>query len=232
MKRYSGAAALLLLAGCLNAADTTNTITLPFDMDLPDGVGEGWTAGVADVPETELLNVNLAGDLRVLPSPLPGREALYLAGSNVSGTIFMFQQRRFTGLLPNEQYEVELEVEFATNYHQDCTTGIGPATFLKAGVALIEPAAEPDGQGILRMTIDKGTGATAGDYTQQGDVRNGASGCPTTGTYTIKETTRRSQPLRLVTDAFGGFWLWVGIESTAPGRPEIYIGGIIVTLTR
>jgi hypothetical protein len=187
---------------------------------------------VADIPETELQNVSFVGDLRVLPSPLPNREALYVAGNNVSGTIFMFQQRRFTGLLPNEQYEVELEAEFATNYHQGCTTGIGPATFLKAGVALIEPAAEPDGQGILRMTIDKGTGATAGDYTQLGDIRNGASGCPTPGTYTIQTTTRRSQPLRLVTDAFGGFWLWIGIESTAAGRPEIYFGAMIVTLTR
>jgi hypothetical protein len=187
---------------------------------------------VADVPETELLNVNLAGDLRVLPAPLPGREALHLAGTNVGGSIFMFQQRRFTGLLPNEQYEVELEAEFATNYHQGCTTGIGPATFLKAGVALIEPAAEPDGQGILRMTIDKGTGSSAGDYAQLGDIRNGASGCPTPGTYTIANTTKRSQTLRLLTDAFGGFWLWIGIESTGAGRPEIYIGAIIVTLTR
>jgi hypothetical protein len=228
MKRYSGAAALLLLAGCLNAADTTNTISLPFDFDE---VGEGWTAGVADVPETELQNVNFVGELRVLPAPLPNRDALYLAGDNVSGSIFMFQQRRFTGLLPNEQYQVELEAEFATNFHQGCTTGIGPATFIKAGVALIEPAVEPDGQGILRMTIDKGTGATAGDYTQLGDIRNGASGCPVPGTYTIQTTIMRSQPLRLVTDAFGGFWLWIGIESTAAGRPEIYFGGVIVTLT-
>jgi len=228
MKRYSGAAALVLLAGCLNAADTRSTISLPFDFDE---VGEGWTTGVADVPETELQNVNLAGELRVLPSPLPGRDALYLAGNNVSGTIFMFQQRRFTGLLPNEQYEVALEAEFATNFHQGCTTGIGPATFIKAGVALIEPAAEVDGQGILRMTIDKGTGATAGDYAQLGDIRNGAEGCPAPGTYTIQTTIMRSQSLRLVTDAFGGFWLWIGIESTAAGRPEIYFGGVIVTLT-
>lgn len=230
MKRYSGAAALLLLASCLNAADTTNTISLPFDFDA-EGVGDGWTAGVADVPETELLNVNLAGDLRVLPSPLPGRDALYLAGNSVGGSIFMFQQRRFTGLLPNEQYDVALEAEFATNFHQGCTTGIGPATFIKAGVSLIEPAAEVDGQGILRMTIDKGTGATAGDYAQLGDIRNGAGGCPTPGTYTIQTTIMRTQPLRLVTDAFGGFWLWIGIESTAAGRPEIYFGGVIVSLT-
>jgi hypothetical protein len=229
MKRYSGAAALLLLAGCLNAADTTNTVSLPFDFNV---VGEEWIAGVADVPETEVLNLNFAGDLRVLPSPLPNRNALYLAGDNVSGTIFMFQQRRFTGLVPNEQYDVALEAEFATSYHQGCTTGIGPATFIKAGVALIEPAAEPDGQGILRMTIDKGTGATAGDYTQLGDIRNGADGCPVPGTYTIQTTIMRSQSLRLVTDAFGGFWLWIGIESTAAGRPEIYFGGMIVTLTR
>lgn len=228
MKWYSGAAALLLLAGCLNATDTSSTISLPFDFDE---VGEGWTAGVADVPETELLNVNLAGDLRVLPSPLPDRNSLYLAGTNVGGTIFMFQQRRFTGLLPNEQYEVALEAEFATNFHQGCSTGIGPATFLKAGVSLIEPAAEVDAQGILRMTIDKGTGATAGDYAQLGDIRNGASGCPSPGTYTIQTTVMRSQPLGLVTDAFGGFWLWIGIESTAAGRPEIYLGGVIVTLT-
>ncbi|HSE50746.1 MAG TPA: hypothetical protein VLB00_01060 [Gemmatimonadales bacterium] len=230
MKRYSGAAALLLLAGCLNAADTTNTISLPFDIDA-DGIGEGWTVGVADVPEAELPNVNFVGDLRVLPASLPNRDALYLAGNSVNGTIFMFQQRRFTGLLPNEQYEVALEAEFASNFNQGCTTGLGPATFIKAGVALIEPAAEPDAQGILRMTIDKGTGATAGDYVQLGDIRNGLTGCPVPGLYAIQTTVMRSQSLRLVTDAFGGFWLWIGIESTAAGRPEIYVGGIIVTLT-
>jgi len=228
MKRFSGAVTLLLVAGCLNAGDSSNTISLPFDFDV---VGEGFTAGVAEIHQDDLSEVELVGELRALPDPLPDRDGLYLAGTNTGGSLFLFMVKRFTGLLPNETYDAELLVEFATNIHQGCNTGVGPTTFVKAGASNLPVESIADITGIFRMSIDKGTGAAAGQFTQHGDIRNGAIGCPTPGTYAVRTTEFRSQAASLTTDEFGGFWLWVGLESTAPGRPEVYFGGVVLRLT-
>jgi hypothetical protein len=227
MKRTWGVVAVVLLAGCLSAGDSSNSIELPFDFNV---VGENWTAGVSDVPAAQVGTVNLTAELRALPAGLPSRNALYLAGTNTTGSMFIFMEKRFTGLVPNLTYDAELAVEFASNIHQGCTTGIGTTTFIKAGASSVEPESE-EIQGVLRMIIDKGTGTSAGDYTQLGDIRNGEIGCPATGTWAIKTTAFRKQSLPVTTDNFGGFWLWVALESTAVGRPEVYFGGVILRLS-
>ena len=227
MKRYFGAAMVLLLAGCLNTEPATTV--LPFDLNV---VGENWTPGVVNVPVDRLAEVALTGDLRNLPSPLESnRKGLYLAGTNVTGDLLIYQQKRFTGLPANTTYTAALTVEFATDIHNGCTTGIGVSTFIKAGATLLELAPAQDGQGILRVIQNLGDHTNGGDFTRLGDIRNGVAGCPTPGTFARRTTITQTQPVTLTTDGVdGGIILFVGLHSSVVGRAEIYFIAIRLAL--
>jgi len=222
---------LLLLSGaCLNVEDA-NTNTLNFNFTQP-GFATTWALGVADVPAARLAEVTADGGERTLPAELSTNSpALYQSGTNVSGDLFVFHKKFYDGLRSNFTYKVSLQVGFVTNYHSGCTSGVGPAVVLKAGASSTEPLAIADAQGVLRMNIDKGTGTAAGDFTTLGDIRNGLTGCPTTGSFALNGTTQLRQTLDLTTDATGGFWLFLGTQSSASGqRHEIYITQLLVTL--
>ncbi len=226
MTRHLGAATILLLAGCLNTEP--NTITLPFDFNV---VGENWTPGVANVPIDRLADIGVVGELRNLPAPLnTTRQGVYLAGTNVTGDMFVYQQKRFRGLTANTTYTAMLTVEFATDIHAGCTTGIGASTFIKAGASLLELAPAPDGQGILRLAQNLGDHTNGGDFARLGDIRNGLPGCPTPGTLASRSTITQTQPVTLTTDIDGGFILFVGLDSSVAGRVEIYFLAIRLVL--
>ena len=150
----------------------------------------------------------------------------------VAGTVasFVFLKKRSTGLIPLARYTIALAVEYATNVQSGCTTGVGPSVWIKAGASDLEPLAVPDAQGVYRMNIDKGTQSAAGSFTQLGDIRSGLSGCPSSGTFALRTTGRQQQSLGINTDVDGAFWLFVGTQSTALARHEIYITHIRVTL--
>lgn len=223
-------AALLLLAGCLKVGPDANSTTLDFDMSIPNQAA-GWETGGADYPAAREADVNVVGAVRTLPSPLPtAQTALYQSGTNVTGDLFLFLKKRWTGLFPLTRYAVAIAVEYATDVHSGCTTGVGPGVVIKAGATELEPQAVPDNQGVNRMNIDKGAQTAAGDFVQLGDIRNGLSGCPTPGTFALRSTAREQQPVSITTDIDGAFWLFVGTQSSALARHEIYITHIRVTL--
>lgn len=219
MKRLSPTAALLL-AGCLGTTEATVRNTLDFDFNVH---GADHIAGVADVLESEVGAVGLVGDLRPLPAPLPTtRNAIYLSGTNVSGDLFLFQKKRWSGLPGNRTFTVSIQTEFVTNYHSGCTTGPGPAAFIKLGATLTEPLPAVDAQGVLRMNINKGAGINPGDFLQFGDIRNAEADCPSPGTYSPRLTSVMTQPTQMVTDVDGGFWTFIGIQSSFIGHQEIW----------
>lgn len=219
MKRYFGAAGILLLTGCLNTEPTASIFD--FDMNI---VGENWTPRAANVPADRLAEVGVVGEWRELPAPLPtARKAVYLAGTNVTGDLFLFTQKRFTGLAPNTTLTASFAVQFATNIHLGCTTGIGPTTLIKAGTSLAELTSEPDNQGILRVSANVGAHASAGDFTLLGDIRNGLPDCPTPGTFASRTTITQTQAITFTTDFDGGFILFVGLDSNVVGPIEFYL---------
>ena len=224
MKRFSVAAAAVLLAGCLGQGDVQNVVTLNFDFDI---VGEDWISGVADITPAQVPGVGLIAELKALPAPLPTtRDGLRLSGTTANGKLFMYSQKRFTGLAANTTYEVEVAVEFASDIHAGCTTGIGPVSYIKAGASVVEPVTTVDGQGVLRMNINKGTGSAAGDFIMQSDIRNENTGCPAPGTFGLRGGIYKPQAQMLTTDGFGGLWLWVGVETGANGPVDIYFSGM------
>jgi hypothetical protein len=204
--------------------DTHTSQTFNFDFN---DVQDGWVSGAADFPQAQAGAVGAFGAVQPLPAPLTTtKSGLYLRGTNVSGDLFLFQKRFFSGLAGLVTYTISLQLEVATSYQAGCTTGPGPATFVKAGVSVIEPVTTTDGQGVVRMNIDKGAGTAAGDFLQLGDIRNGLSGCPAAGTFGLKTTVLRTQPTTLTTGSDGGFWLFIGTQSSFAGQHEIYITGM------
>lgn len=224
------AAAVLLANGCLDTGTDSNAQTFDFNF-INAGADQAWGLGVADFPVARQAEVGVVGDLRPLPASLgtPGN-AHYQSGNNVSGDLFIFQQMYLTGLRPLASFRVSLQASFVTNYHTGCTTGPGPLVVIKAGMVNTEPRAEPDAQGVYRMNIDKGAGIAAGNFVQLGDIRNGLSGCPATGTFAERTTSRSDQPVDIVTDSFGGFYLFVGTQSSFAGQHEIYFTHLLLTV--
>jgi len=229
MIRALGTVAALVLAGCLDVEPATTG--LPFDFTI-QGLANGWTLGVADLPVARSTEVNAAGGEVSLPSAFTGfaGHSLYQAGTNVSGDLFLFHEKYIGSVRPNTTYKVSLQIEFVTNFHTGCTTGPGPLVVIKAGVTNVEPTASPDAQGVLRMNIDKGEGTARGVYAQLGDIRNGLAGCPATGTYAAHTTATIRQTELLRTDDLGGFFMFIGTQSSYAGRHEIYITALTLNL--
>ena len=228
MFRYIGAAALMLAAGCLSLDANANSISLPFDFHI---TGENFTPGLANVATGEIAGVNLVGELRNLPSPLDvNRKALYLSGTNPGNDLFLYSQKYFTGFVANRRYRATLQVSYASNFHDGCPTGVGAGTRIKAGVSEFPLEAEADNQGILRLNVDVGTPITSGDFASLGDIRNGLTDCPATGTYATRASLSQTQDFEFRTDATGGFVLWVGTHSNAAGRSEIYFTSLLLTV--
>ena len=102
---------------------------------------------------------------------------------------------------------------------------------IKAGVTSTQPVVTTDGQGIRRLNIDKGTGITnGGNFLQLGDITSGLAGCPTPGTYSAWGTPVRTQSTPLVTDATGGFFIFIGTQSSFVGAHQIYFTRMLLTL--
>jgi hypothetical protein len=102
---------------------------------------------------------------------------------------------------------------------------------IKAGVLADEPVVTTDGQGVFRMNIDKGAGTAKGLYTMGGDIRNGLALCPGTGgSFAVQATLAQTQATPLVTDAEGGFWLFLGTQSSFAGSHEIWFTRLRLTL--
>ncbi len=219
-------AALLLMAGCLSTEPATQT--LDFDLTQPI-LGDLWEPGGADFPVGSEAQVNLESDRRPVPESIGTANALYISGTNATGDLFVFQKKYWAGLPANRAFRASLRVDFISNVHSGCTTGVGPGVVIKAGVSAFEPRVDVV-QNVYRLALDKGTGTAPGDFAQLGDIRNGLTGCPSTGTYSVHATGTVRQSVDLVTDVSGGFWMFIGTQSSVAARHEIYVIGVHLVL--
>jgi len=228
---HAALAAALLSIGCLDA--TSNTVgTFPFNFTTPgSGFGEGWVAAIADLPAARVPEVELAGEYTALPVPFGEFTGIRQSGTNISGELFVFHKKWIqTPWSAGSRFRITIDLALLSDQHADCTSGAGREVLIKAGASGTEPVAAPDGQGILRLNLDKGVGASGGRFVQLGDIRNGLTGCPTTGNWKERRTEAAAQPETLTIDADGGFWIFFGTQSTFAGRHEVYFLEIRVTL--
>jgi len=215
--------AALFSTACLDTSGS-QVVTLTFDFSDPAlGLGDGWTVGAADVPADRVSEVDLIGGYGGLPDPFATFSGIRESGTSIEGSLFVFHKKWVQSPWgPGTQFRVLVDMAIVTSQHAECTTGPGPNVIIKAGAASEEPVVTTDGQGILRFSLDKGTGASGGRFVQLGDIRNPLGGCPEEGTWGARGTIRANQVETLTVDALGGFWIYFGTQSSYNGRHDIY----------
>lgn len=218
-----------LLAGCLDTGAPDNFFVADYQFGIPP-TPEGWSASVADFPAHQEGDVGFLGDVRPLPEELGSNlQGLYLRGDNISDDLFMYWFRRIDGLQPNAAYGVGFDVEYVTNVSRDCDVGVGPLTWIKAGIVNIAPARVLDQDGWYRMNIDKGDQSQGGaTVVNMGDIRNNRVGCVSGDPYSLWARHSGPNAVTVTTDANGALWIVLGTESGFEVAHDIYFTRLAV----
>ncbi len=189
-------------------------------------------AGFADLPvDYDQSIYELDHGHRPLPDGLEG-SGVYVQGHNRSDDLFMFLKRRVGGLRPDTAYVVFASIDLAANVPAGLI-GIGgspgESVFVKAGASTVEPLAEEDGNGYLRMNIDKGNQSRGGEsMVVLGNVANPEVA---DGEYRVKTLDNVEMPLGVTADSEGRVWLIVGTDSGFEGLSKFYYTRISYTLS-
>lgn len=192
---------------------------------------DGWIAGFADYNADQEESYELQEGLSPLPAPLDkNREAYLLSGMNRSDDLFMYLKRQVSGLKPNMGYQIDFNVQLASDA-RDGGVGAGgapgEAVGLGVGATVIEPVAMPNDDNFYEMNLDKiNQCCTDGkDMVVIGNVANGGD------VYEYK-TIERKGSYMATSDAEGNLWLIVGTDSGYEGRTSLYYTLIEIRLTQ
>jgi len=197
------------------------TQVFPFDFTASD---EGFVAGFADLPaDHDPEQFALQSGWTNLPPELGGKSALYISGVNRSDDLWMFWKRKAVGLIPGMVYEATFDLELASSAAAGMAGIGGPpgeSVFLKAGMSSVEPLVATDGEGWLRLNVDKGNQSQPGNAA----VLLGHAAKPDDGTtdYAIILRDNRSSRIRATADADGSMWLFFGSDSGFEGSTSLY----------
>lgn len=223
---------LVIFASCQKDEET--------ELDLPKEFiyyfqtnSEDWIGDFADYPNDP--NVEELYELEFsyskLPEPLNiNKGALKQSGTNRSDDLFMFIKKKINGLLPNKDYNISLEIEFATNAPSGAI-GVGGApgegVAIKAGGSTFEPLKVIDNyDNWYRMNIDKGNQQIDGkDMKKIGDFANGTD----LNTYKLK-TLKAISPLSIKSNSNGEIWIIIGTDSGFEATTTIYYNMIKVSI--
>ena len=217
----------LLIASCKKDGTPAKTETFTFDFN--NGL-QNWSVGFADYNESHG-DMELDSEIAALPAPLDTtKKGLKVQGHNRSDDLFMFIKHKVTGLAPNQNYRVKIELTFASNAPSGAV-GVGGApgesVFVKAGATKTEPLSTKKTDGTYEMNIDKGQQSNSGaDMKVIGDVANG------TDKFEYVSLTRNSgnQTITVKTDAQGACWLIAGTDSGFEGLTRLYYQQLKATL--
>ncbi|MDN3668048.1 hypothetical protein QWY93_01690 [Echinicola jeungdonensis] len=200
-------------------------LTFDFEENL-----EGWEGGFADYPVEDPERFELIYEHSILPDEIG--ETYYgakIGGQNLSDDLFMFLKKAITGLKPSTQYEVQFNIELASQYPEE-SVGIGGSpggsVFLKAGASSIEPLPIVQ-NGYYRMNIDKGNQSQDGnDMTNIGTI--GIEG--EEFRYELIQRGNGGTNFQAQSDGSGQLWLIIGTDSGFEGRTELYYNTINIHL--
>lgn len=201
----------------------------------------GWTAGFADYPLGQEEFYELFAGLKFMPRKLTRvpKRGFYIQGNNHSDDLFMFLKRRLNsqeGIVPNQIYQVDYEIIFASNAPSNCAgTGGAPGegVVLKAGASPIEPLAVAQPNGYYRMNVDIGDhqiGGTAASVA--GNIANGIP-CEQAASFSPFILIQRTHQHRfnVAANSAGELWLLVGTDSGFESLTRLYYQTIKVKLT-
>ena len=235
MNRYYFITLLLIgiiFTACDKCDEANNLVPMVFKFDFQSST-EGWIGDFADYPNDT--NVEdfyaLETSYSTLPSPLNTNEgAIRQSGKNRSDDLFMFVKKKITGLKPNTNYKIELEIEFATDAASDAI-GVGGApgegVYIKAGATTIEPNKVLNvSENHYRMNIDKGNQSQDGANMKLiGNFANGTN----LFVYKLKSLSTTT-PINVTSNSNGELWLIVGTDSGFEATTTIYYNSIKVNV--
>jgi cyclophilin family peptidyl-prolyl cis-trans isomerase len=199
----------------------TGTVVREFDFSSGD---QGFTFGFADLPaDYDPEFYNLVADHRNLPAELGVGKGLFISGINHSDDLWMFWKKKLTGLQPNTEYQVVLDIEMASNVAPGLV-GVGGApgesVYVKAGASQAEPLVAPDSEGQLRLTVDKGNQSTSGSAAAV--LGNVAKENDESEQYALLHRNNRSVQQSATTSADGSLWIFFGTDSGFEGATSLY----------
>jgi hypothetical protein len=140
----------------------------------------------------------------------------------------MFIKHKITGLIPNSTYQLQVQVNFASNAPTNAVGVGGPpgeGVTMKAGATITEPNKIIIG-GDYRMNIDKGNQTIPGvDMDTIGHI--GVS--DTTTLFTLINRNNSTHLFTITTDANGEVWVCIGTDSGFEATTTLYYNQITLT---
>ena len=206
------------------------TTVREFDFSSGD---QGFTSGFADLPaDYDPEFYNLVADHQNLPAELGVGKGLFISGINHSDDLWMFWKKKLTGLQPNTEYQVVLDIEMASNAAPGLV-GVGGApgesVYVKAGASQAEPLVAPDSEGQLRLTVDKGNQSTSGSAAAV--LGNVVKENDSSDQYAIVHRNNRSIQQSATTSADGSLWIFFGTDSGFESTTALYYTHAAAVLT-
>lgn len=217
-----------VLISCKDEEDDPETQRFTYNFE--EG-SEGWEGGFTDYPaDWEEERFEFRFEHTALPQEVGvNGQAMLISGRNISDDLFMFVKRQITGLRPNHEYLLRVEVELASQYPEE-SVGIGGSpggsVYLKAGASTYEPLPIEE-EDHIRINIDKGNQSQGGAEA----VVIGTVGIPGEEfTYTLIQRDNQQQPVRVQSDDSGSLWVIVGTDSGFEGTSTLYYNTIDIKL--
>lgn len=231
MKLLSVFVQSLTLYASLHATGSVDGKRLNFDFAKSD---HGFIPGFADYPADHDPDIyNMTSDWLARPDNLGGEPALFISGMNRSDDLWMYWKKRISGLSPNTDYVLTVEVEFASKYPTG-SVGIGgsPAdsVFFKTGASRIEPIEGPDNEGWMRLNLDKGNQSAGGsDVLLRGTIAKPEDG---NADYVLLTKSHHGDPQTAASADDGTLWLLFGTDSGYEGETSLYYTRLTVWINR
>jgi hypothetical protein len=198
-----------------------------FDFSQSD---HGFVAGFADLPaDYDPPFYALISDHTDLPPELGEGKALFISGDNHSDDLWMHFQKKLTGLRPDTEYELAIEVELASKY----ATGLlgvggapGDSVYFKSGASTTEPTQIVDNEEWLRLSVDKGNQFQSGaDLARRGTIAKPDDG---NENYVMLTRHNHGDPQIATTASDGSLWLVFGTDSGFESVTALYYTKVTV----
>ncbi|MEE4303739.1 MAG: hypothetical protein V2J19_06250 [Wenzhouxiangella sp.] len=202
----------------------------------PTAESSGFEALFLDYPAGREDRFNLESGVEPLPEPWDERYGLRISGNNASDDLMMVLMRPVDGLEPDTRYDVELEMQFATNEPSGCT-GVGgspgESVFMRLGAAGEQPGAVIVDD-YRRASIDLGQQANPGERAlSAGNMANGAdeSFCTRTDApWRLKRVSTTGQEFSVTSDETGRIWVYGLSDSAFEATTTWYLTEFVLRL--
>jgi len=218
-----------LLCGCSSDDDLGDFQIFAYNYDFNQS-DFGWQAGFSDFPassDSGFYELQFAYAEQVSESLR--KKALMISGNNHSDDLFMYVKKKVEGLVPDTDYTVTFEIEFASDAEQGefgAGGSPGESVFLKVGATEIEPKSLIENDQYV-MNIDKGNQAEDGE--DMVVIGNIAVPQNTDGYALALRSNSASSPNSTPNKPFvvransqGQVWLIVGTDSGFEGLTTLY----------